>query len=93
MWCVVMTSTNAIVEVAKVVQKEHEHICIYASKFEGYCWFFKETLLEEAKIAMFLNNMRILLRVHAITIKCANPTWEDFWKEITCMDNEEPREG
>ena len=80
-------------EVAKVIQKEHEHICTYASKFEGYCWFFKNTLSEEAIIAMFLNNVRKLLRVHAITIKQAKPSWEEFLKEITCMDNEEPREG
>ena len=46
MWCVLMTATNAIVEVAKVVQKEHEHISVYASKFEEYRWFFKATLTE-----------------------------------------------
>ena len=50
---VFITSTNAIVEVAKVVQKEHEHIHIYASKFKGYCQFFKETLLEEALLPCF----------------------------------------
>ena len=88
-----MKSTNAIVEVAKVVQKEHEHICTYASKFKGYCQFFKNTLLEEAIIAMFLNNVRKLLRVHTITIKQAKLSWEEFLKEITCMDNKEPREG
>ena len=38
-WCFMMTSTNAIVEVAKEVQKEHEQFCIYASKFKGYCQF------------------------------------------------------
>ena len=73
-----MTSTNAFVEVAKVVQKEHEHICTYASKFKGYCWSFKNTLSEEALIAMFLNNVRKLLRVHANTIKRAKPSWEEF---------------
>ena len=62
MWCVVMTSTNAVLEVAKVVQKEPEHICSHASKFKGYCRFFKGTLLEEAIIAMFLNNVRKLLK-------------------------------
>ena len=77
-WCVVITSTNAIVEVAKVVQKEHEHICTYASKFKGYCQFFKNTLLEESIIDMFLNNVRKLLRVLAITIKQAKPSWEGF---------------
>ena len=50
-------------------------------------------MLEEAIIAMFLNSVRKLLRLHTITIKRANPTWEVFLKEITCMDNVEPREG
>ena len=48
---------------------------------------------EEAIIAMFLNNMRNLLRVHAITIKQAKPSWEEFLKEITLINNKEPREG
>ena len=42
---------------------------------------------------MFLNNVRKTLRVHAITIKRAKPSWEEFLREITRMDNEEPREG
>ena len=33
-WCVYMSSTTAIVEVAKVYQKKYEHIRVYASKFE-----------------------------------------------------------
>ena len=93
MWCVVLTATNVIVEVAKVVQKYYEHICNNASKFEECCRFFKGTLLEEAIIAMFLNNVRKALRVHTITIKQAKPSWERFLEEVTCMENEEPREG
>ena len=54
---------------------------------------FSKTLSEEVIIAMFLNNVKKLLRVHAITIKRAKPSWEEFLKEITCMDNKEPREG
>ena len=42
---------------------------------------------------MFLNNVRKLLRIHAITIKRVKPTLEDLLKGITHMDNEEPREG
>ena len=33
-WFVCMSSTTAVVEAAKVYQKEHEHIRVYASKFE-----------------------------------------------------------
>ena len=40
-WCIVMSSTTAIVEVAKIVQEEHEHIRVYASKFEDYKRFFR----------------------------------------------------
>ena len=56
-WCIVMSSTTAIVEVAKIVQDESEHIRVYASKFEEYKRFFRDTLTEEAIIAMFLNNV------------------------------------
>ena len=41
--CVYMSSTLAIVEIAKVYQKEHEHIRVYASKFEELHRFFKDT--------------------------------------------------
>ena len=41
-----MTSTNAIVDVAKIFQKENKHIWIYASNFEEYQRFFVETLTE-----------------------------------------------
>ena len=34
--CVVVTATDAIVEVAKLYQIEHEHIRVYTSKFEIY---------------------------------------------------------
>ena len=92
MWCFVMTITNAIVEVAKVFQKENEHICFCMSKFEGYGRFFKGTLSKEAIIVMFLNNVRKSLRVHTISIKRTRPSWENFLKETTCIDNKEPRE-
>ena len=55
--CVVVTATNAIVEVSKCYQKENEHICVYTSKFEEYWRFFKATLTEEAMITIFLNNV------------------------------------
>ena len=42
---------------------------------------------------MFLNDVRKLLRVHAIIIKRARPLWEGSLKEITQMDDKEPREG
>ena len=57
-WCVYMSSTLAIVEVSKVYQKEHEHIWVYASKFEDLHRFFKDTLTKEAVIELFLNNVR-----------------------------------
>ena len=87
-----MTATDAIVEVAKLYQKENEHIRVYASKFEEYCRFFKATLTEEAMIAMFLNNVRKSLKVHAVGIKRSKPLWDAFFREITRLDNKEPRE-
>ena len=65
-------------EVAKFLSKENEHICSYASKFEGYQRFFKETLSGDVIIAMFLSNVKKALRVHTITIKRAKPSWGDF---------------
>ena len=53
MWCIYMSSTLAIVEVAKVYQKEHEHIRVYASKFEELHRFFKDTFTKEAVIGLF----------------------------------------
>ena len=52
-----MSSTTAIVEVAKVYQKEHEHIRVYASKFVELHRFFRSTLTEESVIGLFLNNV------------------------------------
>ena len=53
--------------------------------------FFVETLTEEAIIAMFLNNVQNTLRIHAISIKRSKPSWGAFLREITRLDNEEPR--
>ena len=52
-----MTLNTAIVEVAKVHQKESDPFCVYAAKFEKYCCFFKYNLTEEAVIALYLNNV------------------------------------
>ena len=87
-----MTATDAIVEVAKLYQKEHEHICVYTSKFEEYWRFFKVTLTEEAMITMFLNNVLKSLKVHAVGIKRSKLSWDAFLQEITRLDNKEPRE-
>ena len=53
-WCIFMSSTTAIVEVAKVHQRESDHICVYLAKFEKYCRFFQDTLTEDAVISLFL---------------------------------------
>ena len=87
-----MSSTSAIVEVAKVYQKEHEHIRVYASKFEELHRFFKDTLTKEAVIGLFLNNVRKSLKVHAVGIKRSKPSWDVFLREITRLDNEEPQD-
>ena len=92
-WCIVMSSTTAIVEVAKIVQEEQEHIRVYASKFEEYKRFFWDTLTEEAIIAMFLNNVHKVLRIHAMSLKRSKLSWDAFLREITWLDNEEPREA
>ena len=68
-WCVYMSSATAIVEVAKVYQKEYEHIRVYATKFEELHCFFRSTLTEEAVIGLLLNNVRKSLKVHAIETK------------------------
>ena len=89
-WCVYRSSTTAIVEVAKVYQKEYEHIRVYASKFDELHRFFRCTLTEEAVIGLFLDNVRKSLKVHAIGIKRSKPSWNAFLCEITKLDNEEP---
>ena len=68
-----MSSTSAIVEVAKVYQKEHEHIRVYATKFEELHRFFKDTLTKEAVIGLFLNNVRKSLKVMQWELKGLNP--------------------
>ena len=87
-----MSSTSEIVEVAKVYQKEHEHIRVYASKFEELHRFFKDALIKEAVIGLFLNNVRKSLKVHAVGIKRAKPLWDAFLREITKLDNKEPQD-
>ena len=69
-----MSSTSAIVEVAKVYQKEHEHIRVYASKIEELHKFFKDILTEESVIVLTLNNVRKSLKVHAVGVKRKNPS-------------------
>ena len=70
-WHVVMFSTMAIVEVAKVHQRELDHIHVYLAEFEEYCCFFKNTLTEEAVTSLFLNNVFRALRIHFILVKRA----------------------
>ena len=40
---------------------------------------------------MFLNNVQNTLGIHAISIKRSKPSWDAFLREITRLDNEEPR--
>ena len=87
-WCVVMSSTMAIVEFAKVCQRELEHTCVYLAKFEEYCRFFKDTLTEEAVISLFLNNVCRALQIHSILVKRAKLLWDAFLHETTRLDNE-----
>ena len=79
-------------ELAKVYQKEHEHIRVYALKFKELHRFFKDTLTKEAVIGLFLNNVRKSLKVHAIGIKRSKLSWDAFLREITRLDNEEPQD-
>ena len=87
-----MSSTTAIIEVAKVHQRESDHIRVYLAKFKEYCCFFQDTLTEEAVISLFLNNVHKALKVHSISIKRAKLSWDAFLQEITRLDNKEPRE-
>ena len=41
---------------------------------------------------MFLSNMRKSLKVHAVRIKRAKPSWDAFLREFTKLDNEEPQD-
>ena len=84
-----MSSTTAIVEVAKVHQRESDHIRVYSAKFEEYCCFFQDTLTEEAVISLFLNNVHKALKVHYILVKIAKLSWDAFLREITRLYNEE----
>lgn len=61
------------------------------SNFEEYRIFFVDTLTEEAVINMFLSNFCKALKIDAITIKRYKPSWDAFLREITRLDNEEPR--
>ena len=88
-----MSSTTAIVKMAKVHQRESDHICVYSAKFEEYCCFFQDTLTEETVISLFLNSVQKALKVHSILFKRAKLSWDAFLREITRLDNEEPREA
>ena len=85
-----MSSTKAIVEVAKVCQRGLDHICAYLAKFEEYCCFFKDTLTEEAVLFLFLNNFCKALKIHSILVKRAKLLWAAFLREISRLDNKEP---
>ena len=88
-----MSSTTAIVEVAKVLQRELDHICVYLAKFEEYCRFFKDTLTEEDFNSLFLNNVREALKIHFIADKRAQLSWDACLREIIRLDNKEPCES
>ena len=87
-----MSSFLAIVEVAKVYQKEHEHIRVCASKFEELIRFFKDTLTNETVIRYFPNNVRKYMYAHTIGIKRSKPLWDASLREIAKLDNKEPRD-
>ena len=76
---------------SNVFQKEHDHIRLYALKREELHHFFRNTLTEESVNGLFLSNVRKLLKVHAVGIMRPNPSWDAFLREITKLDNKEPR--
>ena len=39
-----------------------------------------------------MNNVRKSLKVHAVGIKRSKPSWDAFLREITKLDNKEPRD-
>ena len=39
-----------------------------------------------------MNNVRKYLKVYAVEIKRSKPSWDAFLREITRLDNEEPRD-
>ena len=63
-----MSSTIAIVEVAKVHQRESNYNSMYLAKFEEYCCFFKDLLTKDASISLFLNNVWRALKIHSISV-------------------------
>ena len=81
-WCIVISSMTAIVEVAKIVQEDHEHIRVYASKFEEYERFFQD-FDGRVFISMFLNNVCRVLMINAVSIKRSKLSWYTFMSEIT----------
>ena len=86
-WCVVMTSTQAIVEADKLEQKDDDHIRIYAAQFDEYRQFFKDCVDNHNCIEMCLNHVRDILKVHTISMQNANYSWKDFKKAIFELDN------
>ena len=80
-WCIYMSYTTAIVEVAKVYQKEHEHIKVHALKFEELHCFFIITLTEESILGLFLNNVRKSLKVYGAVTKRSKPSWDAFLRK------------
>ena len=89
-WCVVMSSTTAIVEVAKAHQRELDHICVYSAKIEEYRHFFKDALTEEAVISLFLSKVCRALKIHSILVERAKLLWDAFLCEIARLDKIEP---
>ena len=82
-WCIAISSTTAIVEVAKVHQRELDHIHVYLAKFEEYYCFFKDTLTREAVISLFIINAQRALKIHSFPVKRAKLLWDAFLHEIT----------
>ena len=83
----------AIVKVAKVHQRDLNHIFVYLAKFEEYQCLFKDTLTEEAVISLFLNKVWRALKIHSVLVKRAKLLWDTFLHEITILDNRDPCEA
>ena len=60
---------------------------------KSYIGSLKDTLIEEAVIGLFLNNVRKSLKVHAVGIKRSKPSWDAFLRAITKLDIGELRDA
>ena len=57
-WYKFLQPEQVIVKSGRFKQEEGDNIRIYITKFEEFRWFFKNSLLDEVTVGMFLQGTR-----------------------------------